>query len=82
MTGLQIALAILLIIVSVLLILVVLIQKDRQSDASAINGGASSSFFDKTQGHSKEATLGKLTVILGGVLGVLVVVTIAITLFA
>ncbi|MBQ0136028.1 MAG: preprotein translocase subunit SecG [Oscillospiraceae bacterium] len=82
MTGLQIALSILLIIVSALLILVVLVQKDRQSDASAINGSTSSSFFDKTQGHSKDATLGKLTVILGGVLGVLVVVTIAITLFA
>lgn len=81
MTPLQMVLAVLLIIVSVLLTIVVLFQKNRQADASAINGSTSSSFFDKTQGHSKDATLSKLTVILGAILVVLVVVTIAITLF-
>lgn len=81
MSGIEIALAILLIVVSVLLIFIVLIQKDRQSDASAINGSASSSFFDKTQGHSKDATLGKITIILGVIFTVLVIATLAVTFF-
>ncbi len=82
MTVAQIICSILLIIVSVALILIVLIQKNRQADASAVNGAASSSFFDKTQGHSKDATLGKITIILGGVLAVLVLTTLGINLFA
>ena len=81
MTGLQIALSVILIVVSVLLIIIVLLQKNRQADASAINGSVSNSFFDKTQGRGKDASLEKLTVILGVALLVVVLVTIGITLF-
>ena len=81
MTGLQIALSVILVIISVLLIIVVLLQKNRQADASAINGSTSNSFFDKTQGRGKDSALEKLTVILGVVLLVVVIVTIAVTLF-
>lgn len=81
MTPLQMVLAVLLIIVSVILTILVLLQKNRQADASAVNGSTSSSFFDKTQGHSKDAALSKLTIIFGVILVVLVIVTIAVTLF-
>ncbi|MBR5992103.1 MAG: preprotein translocase subunit SecG [Clostridia bacterium] len=81
MTGLQIALSVILIVVSILLIVIVLLQKNRQADASAINGSTSNSFFDKTQSRGKDATLEKLTIILGVVLLVVVIVTIAVTLF-
>ena len=81
MTGLQIALAIILIIISIALIVVVLIQKDRSSDASAVMGGGDSSFFDKTKGHQKDAVLSKITVILGVALVVVAIATLAVILF-
>ena len=81
MTGLQIALAIILIIISIALIVVVLIQNDRSSDASAVMGGGDSSFFDKTKGHQKDAVLSKITVILGVALVVVAIATLAVLLF-
>ena len=81
MTGLQIALAIILIVISIALIIVVLVQKDRSSDASAVMGGGDSSFFDKTKGHQKDALLSKTTVILGVALVVVAIVTLAVLLF-
>lgn len=81
MTGLEMACAIALIIVSTLITIIVLVQKDRGADASAVMGGSSSSFFDKTQGHGRDAMLSKATIILGVILVVLVIATLAIILF-
>ena len=75
MTGIQMACAIALVVVSILLIVVVLVQKDRGADASAVMGSSSNSFFDKTQGHGRDALLSKITIALGVILAVLVIVT-------
>ncbi len=82
MTTAEIICSVLLIVVSLAIIILVLAQKNRQADASAVSGASSSSFFDKTQGHSKDAALAKMTIILGGVLVLLVLTTLGITLFA
>lgn len=83
MSGLQIAGAVGMIILSVALIIIVLLQKDRQSNLSgAISGGDSSGgFFDKTKGKQKEATLEKITKILGVIFFVIAIATTAIILF-
>lgn len=75
MTGLQMALAIILIILAVALIIVVLLQKNNQANASAVMGGQDSSFFDKTKGHQKDATLAMITKVLGMLFGVVAIAT-------
>ena len=81
MSGIQIALGIALIIVSVIIIVVVLMQESKAELSGAISGGTSESFFGKNKGRTKEAKLGKLTVIFGIVFGVLTLVSSLLLLF-
>ncbi|NLL62762.1 MAG: preprotein translocase subunit SecG [Ruminococcaceae bacterium] len=81
MSGLQIALSVILIIISIALIVLVLLQKDRESSASAVMGGGSD-FFDKTKGRKKDYILSKATAILGSLLAIIAAVTILINYFA
>ncbi len=81
MTGLQMALAIILIIISTALIIVVLLQKNREANANALTGGSDSSFFDKTKGHAKDATLATITKVLGALLIVFALATSGVLLF-
>lgn len=81
MTGLQIALSIILIIIAAALIIVVLLQKNREAGANAVTGGQSSSFFDKTKGHQKDAALATATKVLGILFGIFSVATVAVLLF-
>ena len=81
MTGLQIALAVLLIIVSIAIIIVVLLQKDNNNASAVMGGGQEPSFFDKTKGHQKDESLAFATKILGAIFIILAIVTLAVVLF-
>ena len=81
MTGLQIALAVMLIIVSIAIIIVVLLQKDNNDASAVMGGGQDSSFFDKTKGHQKDAVLSTITKVLGVIFVILAIVTLAVILF-
>lgn len=83
MTGLQMAFAIVLIILGILITVVILLQKNREADASAIQGQSSSQmndnkFFDKTSGHAKDDTLANITKVLSIIF---VIVAVGFTLF-
>ena len=82
MTGLQIALAVILLILSLGIVVVVLLQKDRQADASAMTGGGlESSFFDKTKGRRRDDTFAFITKVLGFAFAIVSIATTGIILF-
>ena len=82
MTTLQMVLAIVLIILALALIVVVLLQKGREADASAVQGGSSNTdFFDKTAGHQKDDTLANITKVLGFIFFAVVLATTLVILF-
>ena len=70
MTGLQMAFAIVLIVLGIIITVVILLQKNREADASAVQGQSSAAmndnkFFDKTGSHAKDDTLANITKVLG-----------------
>lgn len=81
MTTLQIVLSIVLILISLVLLVVILMQKSREADASAVQGGSSSDFFDKTAGHQKDDTLANITKVLGVTFFVVALATTLVLLF-
>ena len=83
MTGLQMAFAIVLIVLGILITVVILLQKNREADASAIQGQSSAQmndnkFFDKTSGHAKDDTLANITKVLSVIF---VIIAVGYTLF-
>lgn len=83
MTGLQMAFAIILIVLGIVITVVILLQKNREADASAIQGQSSAQmndnkFFDKTSGHARDDTLANITKVLGVIF---VLVAVGYTLF-
>ncbi len=83
MTGLQMAFAIVLIVLGILITVVILLQKNREADASAIQGQSSAQmndnkFFDKTSGHAKDDTLANITKVLSVIF---VIIAVSYTLF-
>lgn len=71
MTTLQMTLAIILIIVALALIVIILMQKNREADASAVQGATTNKdnqFFDST---NADDTLANITKILGAIFVVL-----------
>ena len=81
MSGIQIALGVVLMIVSVIIIILVLMQESKAELSGAISGGAADSFFGKNKGRTSEARLRRLTVIFGSVFGVLTLVSSLLLLF-
>ncbi|MBQ9066679.1 MAG: preprotein translocase subunit SecG [Clostridia bacterium] len=86
MTGLQMTLAILLIIFALALIVVIMMQKNREANASAVQGTSSSemndvNFFDKTGAHAKDDTLAKITKVIGILFTALALATTLVLLF-
>lgn len=76
MTTLQMTLAIILIILAIALIVIILMQKNREADASAVQGATTNKdnqFFDST---SADDTLAKITKVLGIIFVVLSFVTV------
>ena len=67
-----------LIVFALLIIVVVLMQKTKSAGRGSAFGGDSQSFTAKGKAASREAKLQKLTVILGGIFGVLAIVLAAI----
>ena len=71
MTGLQMAMAIVLVLNALITIIIVMLQKDRDSTINgAISGGdtSGSGFFDKTKGKRKEDRMINVTRVLIGLL--------------
>lgn len=82
MSTIQIILGVILILVSIVIIVLVLKQESKAELSGAIAGGSSSdSFFGKNKKRTKEAKLGRLTVIIGSVFGVLTLVSSLLLLF-
>ncbi len=81
MSTLEMVLAIVTIILAIAVTVVVLLQKSREADASAVQGGSSNQFFDKTAGHQKDDMLANLTKILGGLFFLVALATVLVTLF-
>lgn len=82
MSAIQIILGVVLMVVSVIIIILVLMQESKAELSGAIAGGSSSeSFFGKNKKRTKEAKLGRLTVILGSVFGLLTLVSSLLLLF-
>ncbi|MGN1117265.1 MAG: preprotein translocase subunit SecG [Acutalibacteraceae bacterium] len=82
MSAIQITLGVILMVVSVIIIVLVLLQDSKAELSGAIAGGsASDSFFGKNKKRTKEAKLGRLTVILGSVFGLLTLVSSLLLLF-
>lgn len=82
MSTIQIILGVILILISVIIIVLVLKQESKAELSGAIAGGSSSdSFFGKNKKRTKEAKLGRLTVIIGSVFGVLTLVSSLLLLF-
>ena len=78
MTTLQMALAIVLIILAVALIVIILMQKNREADASAVQGATTNKdnqFFDST---NADDTLANITKVLGAIFVILSFVTVII----
>lgn len=81
MSTLQMVLAIVTILLAVAVTVVVLLQKSREADASAVQGGSGNQFFDKTAGHQKDDFLANLTKILGILLFLVALATVLVTMF-
>ena len=82
MSTIQIILGVILILISVVIIVLVLKQESKAELSGAIAGGSSAdSFFGKNKKRTKEAKLGRLTVIIGSVFGVLTLVSSLLLLF-
>ncbi|MEE1322060.1 MAG: preprotein translocase subunit SecG [Acutalibacteraceae bacterium] len=81
MTGLQIALSIVLIIVAVAIIILVIAQESKQKGLSGTIGGAADTFFGKNKGRTNEAKLAMLTKIAGTIFFVLSFVSALLILF-
>ncbi|MGN0443805.1 MAG: preprotein translocase subunit SecG [Acutalibacteraceae bacterium] len=82
MSAIQITLGVILMVVSVIIIVLVLLQDSKAELSGAIAGGsASDSFFGKNKKRTKEAKLGRLTVILGSVFGLLTLISSLLLLF-
>lgn len=65
MSGVGIALAVILAVISVILMVIILLQSDRAAGLGAISGTDSSSYWSKNKGNSVEGALEKYTKILG-----------------
>lgn len=85
MTGIQMAVAIVLIVISLTTIVLVMVQKNRDANLSgAITGGdsaASDSFFDKTKNKRKSSGLENATRVMIWVLLIASVAGVCILLF-
>lgn len=82
MSTVQIILGVILIIVSVIIVVLVLMQESKAELSGAIAGGSSTeSFFGKNKKRTKEAKLGRLTVILGSVFGAVTLISSLLLLF-
>lgn len=81
MTGLQVALAVLLILISIIIIVIVLLQRDNNDASAIMGGGHDASFYDKTRGHHRDSTLALITKVLGVIFVVLALITLATILF-
>jgi preprotein translocase subunit SecG len=80
MTGLEIAIGIVLIILSVVIIAVILLQEGRQANLGAIQG-AGDSFLDKGRARTLDAVLTKWTKIIVFAFFILVFIGMLITKF-
>ena len=65
MSGVGIALAVILAVISVILMVIILLQSNRAAGLGAIGGADSSSYWSKNKGNSVEGALEKYTKILG-----------------
>ena len=82
MSPIQIILGVILMVISVIIVILVLSQESKAELSGAIAGGSSAdSFFGKNKKRTKEAKLGRLTVILGSVFGLLTLVSSLLLLF-
>ena len=84
MSTLQLILAIACIVFAIVLTVIILMQKNREADASAVQGSNpmnDNQFFDKTGGHAKDSALGNATKVLGIVFVVLCMATTLVILF-
>ena len=80
MTGLEIAIGVMLIILSVVIIAVILLQEGRQANLGAIQG-ASESFLDRGKARTLDAILSKWTKIIVFSFFILVFIGMLITKF-
>ncbi len=71
MSGLRLAIQIILVIAAVLLIIVVLLQKSKSSGLGSAYGSDTETFTQRGKAVSREAKLQKITVIIGICMGVL-----------
>lgn len=85
MSTLQLIMAIAVILISLGLIIIILMQKNREADASAVQGSNptvnSNAFFDKGGSHAKDDTLSNITKVLGILLFAVSIATTCIILF-
>ena len=82
MSPIQIILGVILILISIVIIILVLKQESKAELSGAIAGGSSSdSFFGKNKKRTKEAKLGRLTVIIGSIFGALTLISSLLLLF-
>ncbi len=81
MTGLQIALSIVLIIVALAIIVLVLLQESKQKGLSGTISGAADTFFGKNKGRTSEAKLAMFTKIAGTIYFLLSFVSALLILF-
>lgn len=70
----EIALGIILIVLAIALIVAVLLQSSKDSRLSGVIAGAADTFLGKERGSRLDKFLNKLTPIVGGVFGLLVIV--------
>ena len=84
MTTLQLILAIVCIVLALTRTIIILLQKNREADASAVQGTNpmnDNQFFDKTGGHAKDSALANATKILGVLFVVAALATTLVLLF-